>query len=300
MADMETTTPAGQPIVSREKTAPFLIRTFVKVGSFHRLSLFEENALPTTDEQQIYTWKDATLREVLTTLRNAAPQIPEFRHPLARYSFRAIYADAANRGRFAQKELGMVYSRDILGEPGTVDNPAPRLLNDTDGESREQTEREKEERTLDELRFVPGDYLCVSIILPKAAAAAVAAATQVDTTPKAPVPNGWRSAPAARQGDGGWGAAAAAPVGRGGGHWRGDSNPPPPSGPRGRGGGGGRGGDFAGRDRDFERNRESDRRPPPRRDSPPHRGGWGGRGGKRSPSGSRSRSPPRRRGSRYD
>ncbi|OAX43388.1 hypothetical protein K503DRAFT_681359 [Rhizopogon vinicolor AM-OR11-026] len=296
MADIETTTPAGQPIVSREKTAPFLIRTFVKVGSFHRLTLFEDNALPTTDEQQIYTWKDATLREVLTTLRNAAPQIPEFRHPLARYSFRAIYADAANRGRFAQKELGIVYSRDILGEPGTLDSPAPRLLDDTDSGSKEQTEREKEERTLDELRFVPGDYLCVSIILPKAAAAAVAAASQGDTTAKAPVPNGWRSAPAVRQGDGGWGATA--PVGRGGGHWRGDSKPPPPSGPRGRGGG--RGGDFAGRDRDFDRNRDSDRRPPPRRDSPPHRGGRGGRGGKRSPSGSRSRSPPRRRGSRYD
>lgn len=245
------------------------------------------------------TRKDATLREVLTTLRNAAPQIPEFRHPLARYSFRAIYADAANRGRFAQKELGIVYSRDILGEPGTVDSPAARLLNDTDGESREQTEREKEERTLDELRFVPGDYLCVSIILPKAAAAAVAAATQAETTVKVPVQNGWRSAPATRPSDAGWGAAA--PAGRGGGHWRGDSNPAPPSGPRG-GGGGGRGGDFAGRDRDFDRNRDSERRPPPRRDSPPHRGGgWGARGGKRSsPSGSRSRSPPRRRGSRYD
>lgn len=244
------------------------------------------------------TRKDATLREVLTTLRNAASQIQEFRHPLARYSFRAIYADAANRGRFAQKELGMVYSRDILGEPGTLESPAPRLLDDADGGSREQTEREKEERTLDELRFVPGDYLCVSIILPKAAAAAVAAASQGDTSAKAPIPNGWRSAPPARQGDGGWGATA--PVGRGGGHWRGDSNPPPPSGPRGRGAGAGRGGDFAGRDRDFDRNRDSDRRPPPRRDSPPHRGGRGGRGGKRSPSDSRSRSPPRRRGSRYD
>ncbi|KIJ69837.1 hypothetical protein HYDPIDRAFT_72211, partial [Hydnomerulius pinastri MD-312] len=162
MTDMETTTPAGQPIVSRETTAPFLIRSFVKVGTFHRLSLFEEGTLPTTDEQQIFTWKDATLREVLTTLRNAAPQIPEFKHPLARYSFRAIYADAANRGRFAQKELGMVYSRDILGEPGSLESPAARLLEDTDGENREPTEREKEERTLDELRFVPGDYLCVS------------------------------------------------------------------------------------------------------------------------------------------
>ena len=38
------------------QTAPFLIRTFVKVGTFHRLSLFEDGTLPTTDEQQIFTW----------------------------------------------------------------------------------------------------------------------------------------------------------------------------------------------------------------------------------------------------
>ncbi|KAF8120311.1 hypothetical protein EV363DRAFT_1130138, partial [Boletus edulis] len=92
---------------------------------------------------------------------------PEFRHPLARYSFRAMYADGANKGRFAQKELGMV---DILGEPGTLEFAAARPLEDTDGEHREPSEREKEERTLEELRFVPGDYLCVSIILPKGAA----------------------------------------------------------------------------------------------------------------------------------
>lgn len=70
---LETTTPAGQPIVSREKvnlhifyfsdllakiyqTAPFLIRTFIKIGGFHRLTLFEDGTLPTTDEQQIFTW----------------------------------------------------------------------------------------------------------------------------------------------------------------------------------------------------------------------------------------------------
>ena len=38
------------------QTTPFLIRTFVKIGSFHRLTLFEDGALPTTDEQQIFTW----------------------------------------------------------------------------------------------------------------------------------------------------------------------------------------------------------------------------------------------------
>ncbi|KAK2459956.1 hypothetical protein APHAL10511_008041 [Amanita phalloides] len=284
--DVETTMPSGQPIVDRSKITPFLIRTFVKIGGFHRLTLFEDGTLPTTDEHQIFAWKDATLREVLTTLRNAAPHIAEYRHPLARFSFRTVYADSANKGRFAQKELGMVYSRDILGEPGSLNTTAPRLLEDIDGEVREPTEREKEERTLGELRFVPGDYLLVSIILPKN----VTMPSEVPN--KATVAggsNGWK------KGDSGWGPTPASGMGRGGGHWRGESNPPPPA-PRGRGG---RGGGDVPRDRDR-------RVPPPRRnDSPPPRGGWGDRRGgrveRRSRSRSRSRSPPpRRRHPRYD
>ncbi|KAF9458483.1 Sin3 associated polypeptide p18-domain-containing protein [Collybia nuda] len=314
--DLDTTTPAGQPIVSREKTAPFLIRTFVKIGGFHRLSLFEDASLPTTDEQQLFTWKDATLREVLSTLRNTAPLVPEYRHPLARFSFRTVYADPTAKGRFQSKELGMVYSRDILGEPGSLGVTAPRLCEDVDGETREPTEREKEERTLDELRFVPGDYLLIAVLLPKNISAPSEIAIKGSGTGAAQ-PNGWRSGPGAvGRGDGGWGGTVAPPgpgAGRGGGHWRGESNPAP-SGPR-----GGRGGGDLGRDRDRDRDREdrTDRRvPPPRRgdrgDSPPTRGrgGWGrggrgDRGGGRSRSRTRSRSrsrspppPPRRR--RYD
>ena len=100
-------------------------------------------------------------------LRNTAPHIAEYRHPLARFSFRTVYADSTNKSRFLQKELGMVYSRDILGEPGSLNTTAPRLLEDEDGAQRDRTEREKEERTLDELRFVPGDYLLIAVILPK-------------------------------------------------------------------------------------------------------------------------------------
>ncbi|KAG5641509.1 hypothetical protein DXG03_004838 [Asterophora parasitica] len=312
--DIDTTSPAGQPIVSREKTAPFLIRTFVKIGSFHRLGLFEDSTLPTTDEQQLFTWKDATLREVLTTLRNTAPLVPEYRHPLARFSFRAVYADSTNKGRFSQKDLGMVYSRDILGEPGSLDATAPRLREDVD-EVREPTEREREERTLDELRFVPGDYLLVAVLLPKS----VTVPTEISikgSAAAAPAANGWRNGangPPGKSGDGGWGGSIApssgAGGGRGGGHWRGASDAP--SGGRGRGGRAG--GDF-GRDRDRDRDRDLDRSerraPLPRRgDSPPTRGrgGWGDRGrggragGRRSPSrsDSRSRSPPPRR-RRYD
>ncbi|KIY46034.1 hypothetical protein FISHEDRAFT_26105, partial [Fistulina hepatica ATCC 64428] len=140
------------------QTTPFLIRTFVKMGGFHKLTLFEDGAPPTNDEHQLFTWWDATLREVLTTLRDAAPQISEYRHPLARFSFRIVYAVSTNKGRYAQKDIGMVYSRDILGEPGSLGVTAPRLTQDWDA----PIDNDRDERTLDELRFVPGDFLLVA------------------------------------------------------------------------------------------------------------------------------------------
>ena len=260
--------------------------------------------------------RDATLREVLTTLRSSAPASTEYRHPLARYSFRAVFADAASRGRYSQKDLGTVYSRDILGEPGSLDGPAPRLLDDTEPEPASAAEQD---RTLDELRFVPGDYLCVMVTLPKGVVVPSGPGGELSIKGSAVGPghaNGWKGAgaPAGGRGDGGWGGNVAANPGPGsgrgaGGHWRGNSSidHAPPRGGRGRGG------DF-GRDRDRERDRDRDRDvrdvrerdrerdrdrdrddrrvPPPRRDSPPRRGGggWGRRA---------SRSPPRRRG-RYD
>ncbi|TFY81049.1 hypothetical protein EWM64_g2960 [Hericium alpestre] len=218
---METTTPAGQPIVDREKTAPFLIRAFIKPGSFHRLAQFQDGPLPTADEQQIFTWRDATLAEVLTTLRSTAPHTPEYRHPLARYSFRAVYADSANRGLFAQKDLGVVYSRDILGEPGTLENTAARLLEDTEGNL-----GPKDARTLDELRFVPGDYLCMAVMLPKnvTLAPAVSGELTIKGSGSAGAANGWKQSPTPL-GRGG----PPLPLGRGGGHWRGGSDVPPVS-----------------------------------------------------------------------
>ncbi|KAF8464189.1 hypothetical protein DFH94DRAFT_397979 [Russula ochroleuca] len=336
---MEEKTPAGQPIVDREKTAPFLIRAFVKVGSYHRLAQFQDGTLPIPDELQIFTWyvrarshpsmcassidtsikrKDATLFELLTTIRNSAPNTLEYRHPLARYSFRTIYADAGNRGQFAQKDLGTVYSRDTLGESGT----AEQLLDD-DSAVQDSADRQKDARTLDELRFVPGDYLCVAVMLPKNLQANFSidpsAKSPGGTSPSSVPANGWKSGgglgrggPNTPSGPGG----SAAGAGRGGGHWRGGSDAPPQP-ARGRGE---RGGDFGAgrgdRDRDRERDRdrdrdggrfrdERDRRPPlPRRESPPPRAPWGDRDrapkDRRSPSRPRSRSrsrspPPRRR-----
>lgn len=234
----------------------------------------------------------------MTTLRVTAPHSVELRHPLAKLSFKALYADSANRGRIAQRELGMVYSRDILGEPGSLAAPAARLLEDHDGEvSKEQSARVREERTLEELRFVPGDYLCVAVMLPKHISLGVAGADVSIKGAAGAGANGWKGvrAPSPPGPPGG--------LGRGGGHWRGGSEP---------GAGRGRGGRTERPRREIDRDFDDrDRRiPPPRRgrDSPPHRGGGGfGRDRERdhgrdrkSRSRSRSYSPPRRRNSRYD
>lgn len=154
--------------------------------------------------------KDATLREVLTALRKTAPAVPEYRHPLARFSFRTVYADPGNKGRFSQKDLGMVYSRDILGEPGSVNVTAPRLREDIDGENREPSEREKEERTLEELRFVPGDYLLIAVLLPKNVTVPTEISIKGSAGPGATMSNGWRgTGVTSGRGDGGWGGSLA-------------------------------------------------------------------------------------------
>lgn len=225
--------------------------------------------------------KDATLREVVTTLRNTCPTTAEYRHPLARFTFRTVYADALNKGRFAQKDLGQVYSRDIIGDPGSLDSVAPRLLrDDDDDEIQKERGSDREERTLDELRFVPGDYLLIAVLFPKS----VNFPSEIGIKGAANS-NGWTRGSTGR--DSGW-ATAAPPVnlGRGGGHWRGDSHAPV----RGGRGGGGRGRGID-RDRDIR-----DRRPPP-----PRRPRRSRSRSPKSRSRSRSRSPPTKgRKDRYD
>ena len=109
-------------------------------------------------------------------------------------------------------------------------------MEDFDGEKLEISEREKQERTLEELKLMPGDYLCVAVLLPKN----VTLGTDT-TAPKASLANGWRSqGSGSRQGDNGWsgGVVSSGPpsgLGRGGGHWRGGSDAPSTAAVRGRG-----------------------------------------------------------------
>jgi len=119
--------------VDREKTCPLLMRVFAKINDGHWKAEdfnFRGKDEP-ADEIQIYTWRDAPLREITDLLKEV---IPAAQSRTARLSFAFIYPD--KRGRPVLKEIGVTYST----KKGDDDN-----------------------KTLDDLQFEIGDYLAVSI-----------------------------------------------------------------------------------------------------------------------------------------
>ncbi|KAJ8900223.1 hypothetical protein K2173_024863 [Erythroxylum novogranatense] len=124
--------PPLQP-VDREKTCPLLLRVFTKIGSHHMKEDFAVRGKEPKDEVQIYTWKDATLRELTDLVKEVAPAA---RRRDARLSFAFVYPDKT--GRFVVREVGKTYSNRI----GKLDDA----------------------KALAELGFQIGDYLDVAIL----------------------------------------------------------------------------------------------------------------------------------------
>ncbi|KAL5718399.1 hypothetical protein ACHQM5_011304 [Ranunculus cassubicifolius] len=118
--------------VDREKTCPLLLRVFTKIGNHHTQEDFAVRGKEPKDEVQIYTWKDATLRELTDLVKEVAPAA---RRRNARLSFAFVYPD--KHGRFVVKTVGETMS----GGRGRDDGKA-----------------------LDDLHFQIGDYLDVAII----------------------------------------------------------------------------------------------------------------------------------------
>lgn len=96
--------PRPEPI-DREKTCPLLLRVFTKVGGHHVNEEFSERGKEPKDEVQIYTWKDATLRELTDLVKEVA--LPARRRN-ARLSFAFVYPD--KNGRFVVKQVGTTFS----------------------------------------------------------------------------------------------------------------------------------------------------------------------------------------------
>jgi len=115
--------------------------------------------------------KDATLRELVTSLRALPPNplTSSLRHGAARFSFRTIFADPTDRGRISYKDLGTVHARDLtqinlLEGNFETEQGTDELERRTKVE--EKDKKIAEERTIDELRVQPGDWLDVAVMVP--------------------------------------------------------------------------------------------------------------------------------------
>uniref|UniRef100_A0A6N2JXR9 Histone deacetylase complex subunit SAP18 n=1 Tax=Salix viminalis TaxID=40686 RepID=A0A6N2JXR9_SALVM len=118
--------------IDREKTCPLLLRVFTKIGSHHKPEDFAVRGKEPKDEVQIYTWKDATLRELTDLVKEVAP---EARRRNAKLSFAFVYPD--KNGRFVLRVVGMTHS---------------------------SGRRPDDLKALAELNFQIGDYLDVAIM----------------------------------------------------------------------------------------------------------------------------------------
>ncbi|KAG6547897.1 hypothetical protein Mapa_010717 [Marchantia paleacea] len=94
--------PSRPPLVDREKTCPLLLRVFTKNGGHHTVEDFSVRGKEPKEEVQIYTWRDATLRELTELVKEVSPSA---RRRDARLSFAFVYPD--RRGRNVIRNVGM-------------------------------------------------------------------------------------------------------------------------------------------------------------------------------------------------
>jgi histone deacetylase complex subunit SAP18 len=124
--------PKPEP-VDREKTCPLLLRVFTKSGGHHTSEDYAVRGKEPKDEVQIYTWKDASLRELTDLVKEVSVAA---RRRNARLSFAFVYPN--NKGGYNVREVG-----ETMAYP-----------------NRKQPDDSK---TLSELPFEIGDYLDVAI-----------------------------------------------------------------------------------------------------------------------------------------
>ncbi|KAL2869256.1 SAP18 family protein [Aspergillus lucknowensis] len=188
-----------KPKIDRQSTTPFHLKLFYRLQSFHNLSDFAipppssslhggpvsgPNAIrsrspppppPLPAHLQIYTWQSCTLRELSQLLTSALPSMLPDPPIGTRLCFRLIYPDTKAaamlgpdaRGRYISKDLGSVIIgprespyRDSKDEEVSRNGPpAPRT-----GPFRVQGN--DAEKTLQDARFVIGDFVDCAILPP--------------------------------------------------------------------------------------------------------------------------------------
>ncbi|KAK6187651.1 hypothetical protein SNE40_005630 [Patella caerulea] len=75
--------------IDREKTCPLLLRVFCSMGRHHNVSEFARSNTP-ANELQIYTWMDATLKELTSLVKEVNP---DARRKGTFFDFAIVYPD---------------------------------------------------------------------------------------------------------------------------------------------------------------------------------------------------------------
>ncbi|GAA5970184.1 hypothetical protein JCM3765_006906 [Sporobolomyces pararoseus] len=144
------------PRVDREKTCPSLLRVFVNPLHHHPDSAFTINQVPTQKEFQVYVWKDSTLREILLSLRDAAPQLRG--NNAAKFSLKLVFWDS-KMDRYASTDLALIHAKDLSSSPSSSSSDHRRAPSGGGGSN-------SPEKTLSEAKYVVGDFIDVAYILP--------------------------------------------------------------------------------------------------------------------------------------
>ncbi|CAF4851676.1 histone deacetylase complex subunit SAP18 [Pieris napi] len=127
---VEEVKPAEKP-VDREKTCPLLLRVFCSTGRHNSPGDYARGGVP-QNELQIYTWMDATLRELTSLVKEVNP---ETRRKGTYFDFAIVYPDMRTP-TYRMREIGVTCS----GQRGNDDN-----------------------KTLSQVKFQIGNYLDISI-----------------------------------------------------------------------------------------------------------------------------------------
>ncbi|KAI1608477.1 Sin3 associated polypeptide p18-domain-containing protein [Exophiala viscosa] len=162
--------PPRKSVIDRQTTAPFLLNCCYRTSAFHNLADFP---VPTPSNPhphlpahlQIYTWMSCTLRELAHLLTQALPHVLPDPSIGTRLSFRLVYPDVhASRGmggRLESEGRGRYLSKEI----GSVVVSAPESSNgEKDGTF--SLEGEDAEKTLEDARFVIGDFIDCAVFAP--------------------------------------------------------------------------------------------------------------------------------------
>ncbi|KAF9288825.1 hypothetical protein BGZ68_010559 [Mortierella alpina] len=126
-------------------------------GQHHRVDDFTPTTTPPqTSELRMYTWKNATLGEITSLVKQAIPNLIQDARAGSVLSFRHIFLDL-NRGLFVGRDVGVI---DI--------EPPQQLLSEEnlDDTITSVHSQALQEKTLGSFNFVIGDYLDIAILPP--------------------------------------------------------------------------------------------------------------------------------------